>query len=57
MAYKDSECVGRIMGIIHEPWNEIYNKRYVRFFQLDYTDSIEVGYALINAIGSWVKKI
>lgn len=53
LAYKDEKICGRIMGIIHQIYNEQTNNKRARFFKFDSINDQEVAHALIGAIESW----
>lgn len=50
LAYKDGELVGRIIGFISLPSNEMRKEKFVRFSRLECIDDIEVFKALIGAV-------
>lgn len=56
LAYSNSNCVGRIMGIIPHPYNTLHNVKTARFFQLECIDDPEVSSALLKAVESWAKE-
>jgi GNAT superfamily N-acetyltransferase len=53
IAYRNGLPVGRIMGIIHHPYNLQQNEKTVRFFNLDCIQDQEVASALIRQIENW----
>ena len=53
LAWRNSEVVGRIMGIIHHPWNTQQNDAGVRFFQLCGVQDAAVVAALMAAVEEW----
>jgi GNAT superfamily N-acetyltransferase len=53
LAYKDDKPRGRIMGIIHHPYNTDHGEKNVRFMHLDCYDDEEVCQALLNAVEQW----
>lgn len=55
LAYKDGECVGRIMGIIHHPSNEKKGKIMARFCRLDHIMDAHVGVALMKHMEQWAR--
>ncbi len=55
LAYKNGELVGRIMGIIHYAFNETWNQKDGRFFNLDCINDQEVANALIKYIEDWAR--
>ncbi|HEU5292822.1 MAG TPA: hypothetical protein VFU05_19375 [Cyclobacteriaceae bacterium] len=53
IAYQDEVPVGRIMGIIHHPYNLQHQEKTVRFFNLDCINDQKVASALIRYIENW----
>ena len=53
MAYRNGKAVGRITGIINHHANQKWNRRYVRFSQIEFIDDQEVSRALLNAVAQW----
>jgi hypothetical protein len=53
LAYSDNQPVGRIMGIIHHPYNELHLEKTARFFHFDCIKEQEVAHSLIQAISTW----
>lgn len=56
LAFKDRKAVGRIMGIINIPYNEIRNEANARFGYLECYDDQDVAHALLQSIEQWAKK-
>lgn len=56
IAYQDNKPVGRIMGIIHHPYNKLHNEKTLRFFNLDCINDQTVAGSLINFIETWGKE-
>lgn len=56
LAYKDGEVVGRIGGIINKRYNELLNKKLVRFGYIEFVDDIEVSSKLIQTVEEWGRK-
>lgn len=56
LAYKNNKAVGRIMGIIHKPYNDHHHEKTARFFNLDCIDEKAVAHALIGFIERWAKE-
>jgi len=56
LAFQKGKPVGRIMGIIHHPYNTHHHERTVRFFHLDCIDDQSVAHELINSIVLWGKE-
>jgi len=55
LAYKGDELVGRIMGIIHNDYNEQKNENNARFNFLETWDDREVIKALVDAVAVWAR--
>ena len=55
LAYSENNVVGRIAGIIHHRYNELWNKKYCRFGFIDFIDDKKVSTALINEVQYWAK--
>lgn len=53
MAYRSSQAVGRIMGIINKKYNDQHGEQTARFFQLDCINDPDVAHALIDEIEKW----
>jgi GNAT superfamily N-acetyltransferase len=53
LAYRNSEIVGRIAGIINHRANETWNQKYARFSFIDFIDDEEVSKALFAAVENW----
>lgn len=53
IAYEDGKAVGRIMGIIHDPYNKLHQEKTARFFNLDCINNQNVANILINAVETW----
>jgi hypothetical protein len=53
LAFKNHKAVGRIMGIIHEPYNQAHQEKTARFFHFDCINDPEVSHALIAFIENW----
>jgi len=53
LAYQDDRPVGRIMGIIHHPYNEKSGKKTVRFVHMECYEDEEIARTLLGAIESW----
>lgn len=56
LAYIDDEVVGRIVGILNNRANEIWNQKRMRFGWFDYIDDVEVPDALLKAVENWAKE-
>jgi hypothetical protein len=55
MAWHESVPVGRIMGIIHHPYNEAHACKTARFFHFDCINNPEIAHALLTAIEKWAR--
>lgn len=53
LAIKNGETVGRAMGIIHHPYNQLTNQHWARFGFMDAIDDEHVFNALIKRIEEW----
>jgi GNAT superfamily N-acetyltransferase len=53
LAYRGERPVGRIMGIIHHPFNAAQGLKTVRFAHFDCFEDEEAAQALINAVEEW----
>jgi hypothetical protein len=53
VAYRNGECVGRIVGIINRKANEKWKTRNVRFSLIEFVDDPDVSKALIEAVSQW----
>ena len=53
MAYRNGKAVGRITGIINHHANQKWNRRYVRFSQIEFIDDQQVSRALLDAVAQW----
>jgi len=56
LAYKDNKIAGRIAGIINKKFNQLWNKKTVKFGWIDFIDDKEVVDSLFNAIIDWAKE-
>ena len=57
LAYKNGKVAGRIAAIFNKRYAELYNKKYIRFGWVDFSDDEEVAAALFGAIESWAKEL
>lgn len=57
LAYRDGEIVGRIGAILSKKSNEKWNKRRLRFTQVDFIDDAEVSKALFDTVEAWAKEL
>lgn len=53
LAYRNSEVVGRIVGIINHKSNEIWKEKRIRFGWFDFIDDTEVCQKLLEAVENW----
>lgn len=56
LAFLNGEPVGRIMGIIHHPWNDSHGNLTARIYQPEFIDDNRVSVALINAVSRWAEE-
>lgn len=56
LAFLNGEAVGRIMGIIHHPWNELNGSLTARIYQPEFINDNRVSAALINAVSRWAEE-
>ncbi len=56
LAYRGEELVGRIVGILNNKANEIWNQKRMRFGWFDYIDDVEVTDILLKAVEAWSKE-
>ena len=57
VAYRDGECVGRVVGIINRKANEKWQTRNVRFSLIEFVDDLDVSKALLEAVSQWGKSL
>lgn len=53
LAWRDGKAVGRVMGIIHHPYNQLHGEKDVRFSWLETWNDPEVYAALIGFLEAW----
>ncbi|MCX6238317.1 MAG: hypothetical protein NTY07_12315 [Bacteroidia bacterium] len=53
LANRNSEVVGRIMGIIHRKYNELHKENHARFAFFETFNDEEVAVALLEAVENW----
>lgn len=56
LAYREDKVVGRIMGIIHNTYNEINNEEKARFGYFDCINDKEIAESLLGFIEKWAEK-
>jgi hypothetical protein len=56
IAYRNNNPVGRIMGIIHHPYNKHHSEKTVRFFNFDCINDQKIAHTLIQYIEVWGKE-
>lgn len=56
MAYRDGKVLGRIVGIINEKANSIWQESRVRFGWFDFVDEDEVPRLLLDKVAEWGKQ-
>ena len=55
LAMRDSEVVGRIVGVVSHKSNSTWNKRIVRFTYIEFIDDLDVSKALLDTVAEWGK--
>lgn len=53
LAFRGSRAVGRIMGIIHHPYNAQQGEKTLRFAQFDCYEDAQIAFALLDAVEAW----
>ena len=53
VAYRDKECVGRIVGIINRRANEKWKVQNARFSMIEFIDDVAVAKALLDTVAEW----
>jgi len=56
LAEKDSQVVGRIMGIINRRYNEVRNEKTARFGYLESVEDPAVVHTLLHQVEEWAKE-
>ena len=56
LAKRDGKTVGRIGAIINHRANEKWNKKQMRFWNVDFIDDAEVSKALFDEVEKWAKE-
>ena len=56
VAYKDGKIAGRIGGIINHRYNELKNKKRIRFGWFDVDNDREIAKALLETVENWGKE-
>jgi GNAT superfamily N-acetyltransferase len=56
IALKNGNPVGRIMGIIHHPYNQLHNEKTARFFHFDCVQDEAVAHLLLRFIEDWARE-
>ncbi|MDR1181039.1 MAG: hypothetical protein LBL13_03570 [Bacteroidales bacterium] len=56
IAYKDNKIAGRIAGIINHRYNELKDKKRIRFGWFDVDNDIEIAQALLKTVEDWGKE-
>ena len=56
LAFRGTECVGRVMGIINARYNECRNEKTARFGFLETRQDQEVVHALLGRIEDWARR-
>jgi GNAT superfamily N-acetyltransferase len=55
-AEREGRIVGRVMGIVHGPYNRRHGERTARFFQLDAESDPSVVRALLDQVETWARE-
>lgn len=55
LAYRNQEPVGRIMGIIHNQYNDVHGEKSGRFGFIECYNDDEVASTLLNTIENWAR--
>lgn len=53
LLYKNGKAAGRIMGIIHHPYNQLHHEKTARFFNFDCINDQDVANSLIDSVEKW----
>jgi hypothetical protein len=56
LAYKNGKVAGRIGGIINHSYNELKDKKRIRFGWFDVDDDVEVARLLLETVENWGKQ-
>jgi hypothetical protein len=56
MAFKNGKIAGRIGGVINHRYNELKNRKRIRFGWFDVDDDIEIAGALLATVENWGKE-
>lgn len=56
LAILNGKPVGRIMGIIHHPYNQLHQENTARFFNLDCINNQQVAHGLVECIEQWASE-
>ncbi len=56
LAVREGKTVGRIQGIIQKQYNEIHDKKQLRFSRFDCEDNVETARLLFAAVEAWGKE-
>lgn len=57
LAYRGTEMVGRVAGIINHKANEKWNEKLVRFGWIDFIDDLAVSKTLLDTVAAWGKEM
>ena len=55
VAYRGTEAVGRVVGVINKKANNTWKTRNVRFSMIEFIDDLEVSKALLDTVEAWGK--
>jgi len=56
LAYKDGKLAGRVMGVIHHPFNQKNSENTGRFFAFESMEDESVGKALLDTVENWCRQ-
>lgn len=57
LAYEDGKVAGRVAAIFLEKYEEKWGQRRLRFGWLDFVDSKDVAFALLDAVWTWARQL
>lgn len=57
LAYEDGKPVGRVAAIFLEKYEEKWGQKRLRFGWLDFIDSKEVAFALLDTVWAWAREL
>ncbi len=57
LAYKDGKVAGRVIAIVNNESNRIWNEKRLRFGWIDFIDDYQVSEALLNTVEQWAAEL